>query len=98
MKKTRLTALTVTMLIAVAVSAAPPSAAAPSGTASAQGVVDSLQKNGYRVIVSKIGAAPLDQCYVAAVRPGREITVIDATGGDREQLVSYTTVYVDARC
>lgn len=68
------------------------------GTRSAQDVVDSLQQNGYKVILSKIGTVPLDQCDVAAVRPGRAITAIDATGGVREEILSYTTAYVIARC
>lgn len=96
--KSRLNAFIATLLAAVSIAAAAPSAAAPSGARSAQDVVDSLQQNGYKVILNKIGTVPLDQCDVAAVRPGRAITAIDATGGVREELLSYTTAYVVARC
>ncbi|UNB52492.1 hypothetical protein [Mycolicibacterium sp. YH-1] len=98
MTKSRFNAFIATLLAAVSIAAAAPSAAAPSGARSAQDVVDSLQKNGYKVILNKIGTVPLDQCDVAVVRPGRAITVIDATGGVREEILSYTTAYVVARC
>lgn len=96
--KSRLNAFIATLLAAASIATAAPSVAAPSDARSAQDVVDSLQKNGYKVIVNKIGTVPLDQCDVAAVRPGQAITAIDATGGVREVILSYTTAYVVARC
>lgn len=65
---------------------------------SAQDVVDFLQKNGYEVIVDKIGTLPLDQCDVAAVRLGPAIVSIDATGSDRAEILNDTSAYVVARC
>ncbi|BCI51132.1 hypothetical protein NIIDNTM18_04100 [Mycolicibacterium litorale] len=87
-----------TVLAAVSILTAAPSASAPSGPRSAQDVVDFLQKNGYEVIVDKIGTLPLDQCDVAAVRLGPAIVSIDATGSDRAEILNDTSAYVVARC
>ncbi|BBY16965.1 hypothetical protein [Mycolicibacterium litorale] len=87
-----------TLLAAVSIATAAPSTPAPSGARSAQDVVDFLQKHGYEVILDKMGTLPLDQCGVAAVRPGRAISSIDATGGDREELLNGSSAYVLARC
>jgi hypothetical protein len=86
------------LLVAVSIAAAAPAAAAPSGARTAQDVIDSLQKDGYRVILNKFGTLPLDQCHVVSIRPGQAITAIDATGGDRTEMLSYTTAYVVVRC
>ena len=98
MFNTRVAALTIAAFSAVTFGAAPWAAAAPSGAASAEEVVDSLQRNGYKVILNRTGAGPLQECDVAAVRPGRELTEVNTTGDDRQVVTSYTTVYVDARC
>ncbi|MDV3129007.1 hypothetical protein M1247_29165 [Mycobacterium sp. 21AC1] len=52
--------------------------AAPSGVGSAQDTIDELQRDGYRVTLYKIGAAPLDRCTVASVRarPAAPATVL----------------------
>jgi len=100
MFNTRVAALSIAAFSALAFGAAPWAAAAPSGDASAQEVVDSLQRNGFKVILNRTGAGPLQECDVAAaaVRPGRELTEVNTTGDDRQVVTSYTTVYVDARC
>jgi hypothetical protein len=86
-------------LAAATLGLAAPAVAAPSGTGSAQDTVNQLQANGYRVILNKIGDAPLDQCTVASVRPGREITEPRTDhSGDLVQVVLYTTVYVAVTC
>jgi hypothetical protein len=77
---------------------APWAAAAPSGAGSALAVVGSLERNGYKVILNRTGTAPLQECEVTAVRPGREITEFDTVGDDRQFVTTYMTVYVDARC
>jgi hypothetical protein len=46
-----------------------------------------------------VGAEPLSQCAVTAIRPGRAITdIVPAGGGDTKSEILYTTVYVDVRC
>src|SRR6478735_5176329 len=50
---------------------APTAAAAPSGPSSVEQTVNQLKAEGYTVIVNKVGAAPADQCTVAAVRAGQ---------------------------
>ena len=77
---------------------AAPAAAAPSGTGSAQDIINSLEASGYKVILNKLCAAPLDQATVVAVRPGREVTHrVTESGGDSIEQVLYTTVYVDVK-
>jgi hypothetical protein len=98
MFNTPVAALTIAAFSALAFGAAPWAAAAPSGDASAQEVVDSLQRNGFKVILNRTGAGPLQECAVAAVRPGRELTEVNTMGDDRQVVTTYTTVYVDARC
>lgn len=76
--------------------------AAPSGPASASEAVSSLQADGFHVILNKVGAAPLDQCSVAAVRPGQTYTRMDsgAPGAMNDIVTTVTakTVYVDVTC
>lgn len=99
MKKFTFATLAATGLAAATIGLAGPAMAAPSGGGSAQDTVNSLQANGYRVILNKVGSAPLDQCTVRSVRPGRDITQTRTdSGGDPVNVVLYTTVYVDANC
>jgi hypothetical protein len=71
------------------IAAAQTSAAPPMGP---------RQATGYRVIVNRLGAAPLDQSSVVSVRPGRQITQrVTDSGGDSVERVLYTTIYVDVR-
>jgi hypothetical protein len=89
-------------LAALTIGLAAPALAAPSGSASAQDTVNSLEAAGYAVILNKVGHAPLEQCTVTAVRPGQEITqrVTDSTdSGNRSvEKVVHKTVFVDASC
>jgi hypothetical protein len=86
-------------LAAATLGPAAPAVAAPSGTGSARDTVHQLEASGYKVILNKIGGAPLDQCTVTSVRPGRQITQpVTAGGGNLTDKVLYTTVYVDAKC
>jgi len=72
--------------------------AAPTATTAAE-TIATLQANGYRVILNKVGAEPLSECSVAAIRPGRTITdTVTAGGGDTKSEILYTTAYVDVRC
>jgi hypothetical protein len=73
--------------------------APPASNDPAQTVVSNLQSSGYRVILNKIGTAPLDQCKVTSVSPGNQvITPVTAGAGSLSWKVQYTTVYVTADC
>lgn len=88
-------ALSVTLMLAVS----PQAAAAPSGGNSVQDTVSELESAGHKVILNKVGSAPVDQCVVTAVRPGRDVT--ELRRNQRNQTVErvlYTTVYVDVSC
>lgn len=79
--------------------AAAPAVAAPTGPGTAQDTINTLEANGHKVIVNKVGSASLDQCTVSAVRPGRDVTEFRNTRSDRMvERVLYTTVYVDLQC
>jgi hypothetical protein len=99
MKKLTFATLAATGLAAATLGLAAPVMAAPSGAGSAQDTVNSLQSSGYKVILSRVGAAPLDQCTVTSVRPGQPITEPRTSSGNNlVQQVLFTTVYVDAKC
>lgn len=76
-----------------------PAAAAPTGQTSAQQTIKDLEAEGYRVIQTRVGSGSIDKCTVNAVRPGRDITELKAAPrGNTEEVVRYTTVYVDLKC
>ena len=86
-------------LVAATLGWVAPALAARSVPGSAQDTVATLQASGYRVILSKVGAAPLDRCTVTAIRPGQQITEPrTSSGGNLVQQVLFTTMYVDASC
>ena len=80
---------------------AAPAAAAPSGPGNAQQTINELQAQGYTVIVNRLGAAPLDQAAVVAVRPGqtysRTDTGVPGAGNDIYTTVTGKTVFVDVK-
>ncbi len=88
----------VAMFGAITFGLAPWAHAAPSAAASAEDVVTSLQRRGYKVILNRTGTAPLQECEVESVPMGRDLTEMSTVGDDREVVTKYTTVYVDARC
>ena len=54
----------------------PPTVPFPGSTPSAdtaQTVVNNLKSSGYKVILNKIGAGPLDKCTVTSITPGQAI-------------------------
>ena len=63
-------------------------AAAPTGTESADVVVQSLKAQGYNVMVNGDISDPLSECHVTGVHNP------DASG----RAVGFTTVYVDVTC
>ena len=90
------------VLAAAAVGFAGAASAAPSGPSTAEQTVRDLRAEGVTVILSKNGAAPLDQCTVDAIRPGQTFARMDsgAPGAmdDIVTTVTATTVYVDVSC
>ena len=54
-------------------------AAPAAGHDTAQTVVSNLQSSGYKVILNRVGGAPLDQCTVTSVTPGEPVTQISVS-------------------
>ena len=52
--------------------------AAPTGPTTASEAMNSLQAQGFHVILNKTGTAPLDQCVVHSVRPGQTFERTDS--------------------
>lgn len=78
-----------------------PASAAPTGQTSAQATISELEAQGFRVILNKVGNAPMDQCTVTAVRQGTDVKhswVQRGPTGRVNNLVRYTTAYVDLMC
>ena len=98
MTKLAITTLTATGIAAATLAFAAPALADPSGGQSVQDTVNSLQAQGFKVIVNKTGSAPLDQCTVASVRPGQKVIKSSSRDGGNLVQQSYTTVYVQAQC
>lgn len=72
--------------------------AAPSGIGSAQDTVNELENSGYKVVLNKVGAAPLDHCTVDSVLPGETVTRPVQKGHNEVSMVVYRTVYLTAKC
>ena len=71
--------------------------AAPDGPANAQQTISQLQTDGYTVIVNRLGATPLDEAAVVAVRPGQTFVRTDPSGDSVVTTVTSKTVYVDVK-
>jgi hypothetical protein len=101
MNKFGFAAAVVSGVAAAIIGLAAPAAAAPTGPGSAQQTISELQAQGYTVIVNRIGAAPLDQATVVAVRPGqtysRTDTGVPGAGNDIYTTITNKTVYVDVK-
>ncbi|MHC9294595.1 hypothetical protein ACRCUN_19200 [Mycobacterium sp. LTG2003] len=85
--------IAVSGLAAAIIGLAGPSQAAPSGPDNAQETISQLQRQGYVVIVNRLGSAPLDQATVVAVRPGQNYSRTDTLNSS----VTQRTVYVDVK-
>jgi hypothetical protein len=72
--------------------------AAPSGIGSAQDTVNELEGNGFKVVLNKMGAGPLDHCTVDSVRPGETVTRPIQNGSALVNQIVYQTVYLTAKC
>ncbi len=53
-------------------------AAAPGDASTADQTVGNFKPRGYRVIVSRTGTGPADQCVVTGVRPGQTYVRTDS--------------------
>ena len=96
----RLTLSTIAAGAFVALAMALPAGAqaAPSGIGSAQDTVNELEDNGFKVVLNKMGAGPLDHCTVDSVRPGETVIRPIQTGGELVNQTVYQTVYLTAKC
>ncbi|OBB44293.1 hypothetical protein [Mycobacterium sp. 852002-51961_SCH5331710] len=89
-------------LAAALIGLAAPVAAAPTGPSNAQDTINQLRSEGYTVIVTQVGTAPLSEAQVVAVRKGPSHTKIDAGSpviGSSHNYTTYEerTVYVDVK-
>lgn len=85
-------------LVALALALPVDARAAPSGIGSAQDTVNELEDNGFKVVLNKMGAGPLDHCTVDSVRPGETVTRPVQSGGELVDQILYQTVYLTAKC
>jgi hypothetical protein len=99
MKKFGFATLAAGALTAGVIGLAAPSQAAPTGGTNAQDTINSLQAQGYNVIVNKLGTAPLSQSTVTGVRPGQTYSRTDSgtPGGSYGTTITGKTVYVDVQ-
>lgn len=104
MKKNRFFAAVAGGLAAVLIGLAAPTAAvaAPTGPGNALDTIEDLKSQGYKVIVNRIGNAPLEQAQVIAIRPGTTFERIDAgypvLGSHRNfATIKDNTIYVDVK-
>jgi hypothetical protein len=99
MKKFGLATIVAGGLTAAILGLAAPAAAAPTGPGTAQETINELQADGYNVIVNRVGATPLDQATVVAVRPGQTFSRTDSgnPGDALATTVTSKTVYVDVK-
>jgi hypothetical protein len=84
--------------IALALGLSTGAQAAPSGIGSAQDAVNELEDNGFKVVLNKMGAGPLDHCTVDSVHPGETVTRPVQSGGELVNQIVYQTVYLTAKC
>jgi len=102
MNKLPITALTASVLSAAGLALAATAVAAPTGPSNIDQTVSQLKADGYTVIVNKVGAASVNQCTVAAVRPGQTYSRTDSgTPGAQDDVhttVTGKTVFVDLAC
>ena len=86
-------------LTAAVLGMAAPAGAAPTGPGNAQETINQLHADGYNVIVNRVGATPLDQATIVAVRPGQTYSRTDSgnPGDSLETTVTAKTVYVDVK-
>jgi hypothetical protein len=99
MKKFGFATVAASALTAAFLGLAAPALAAPTGPGNAQNTISQLEAQGYRVIVNRIGSAPLEQASVVAVRSGQTYSRTDHSGpgDDLSTKLLSKTVYVDVK-
>ena len=89
-------------MAAAAVGLAGAANAAPTGPVTASDALNSLQAQGFHVILNKTGTGPLDQCVVHSVRRGQTFARTDSgapgAGSGIVTTVEDKTVYLDVAC
>jgi hypothetical protein len=102
MNKYVFASLATTLLAFIGIGLAGPTGAAPSGLPSVEQTIAELQSDGSKVIVNKVGSAPLSQCTVKAVRTGQTLVRRNSgapgAGSDIVTTVVSKTVYLDPTC
>ena len=89
-----------TALTAGALGLAAPALAAPTDGANAQDTISSLEDQGYRVVVNRLGTSPLSEATVVSVGEGPAFThnvAADGSSSDYSVPVTTRTVYVNVR-
>ena len=102
MNKFIITAVTASVMSAAGLTLTATAVAVPTGPSTVDQTVNQLKSGGYTVIVNKVGAASVNQCTVAAVRPGQTYSRTDSgTPGAQDDVhttVTGKTVFVDLAC
>jgi hypothetical protein len=99
MKSFGFATITATALAAGALSLAAPALAAPTA-GNAQDTIASLEDQGYKVVVNRLGMTPLSEANVVSVGEGPAFThnvAADGSSSDYSVPVSTRTVYVNVR-
>ncbi|CAN5318974.1 hypothetical protein BH11ACT6_BH11ACT6_41940 [soil metagenome] len=100
MKNFTFATIAATALTAGALGLAAPALAAPSGSGNAQDTISSLEDQGYRVVVNRMGTSPLSEATVVSVGEGPAFThnvAADGSSSDYSLPVTTRTVYVNVR-
>ena len=99
MKKFGFATVAASALTAAFLGLAAPALAAPTGPGNAQDTISKLEAQGYKVIVNRIGSAPLEQASVVSVRSGQTYSRTDHSGpgDDLSTKLLSKTVYVDVK-
>lgn len=87
-------------------SQAAPALAAPAGAGNAQDTINSLEGQGYQVIVNRLSNAPLNQASVVSIGEGATFTHTDQNAKNNQTYTGYDrqfapetvkSVYVNVR-
>ena len=92
MRKATFATIAAAGLAGVTFGLASPASAAPSGVGTAQDTINSLQAQGFSVIVHRVGNAPFSQCTVSSTKAGHTYSGPDLGGPGRMGRYYETTV------
>jgi hypothetical protein len=100
MKNFGFATIAATALTAGALGLAAPALAVPTGSGDAQDTISSLEDQGYRVIVNRLGMSPMSEATVVSVGEGPAFShnvAADGSSSDYSVPVTTRTVYVNIR-